>query len=38
MINTLLEFTGFPWDVILGKDPKNPRERVSLESFVGNDF
>jgi hypothetical protein len=28
----------FPRDEILGKDPKIPREMVSLESFVRKDY
>jgi hypothetical protein len=35
---SLLEFTNFLREVILGEVPKNPRERVSLESLLGNDF
>jgi hypothetical protein len=33
---TLLELIDFPRDEILGKDLKNLRERVSLESFMRN--
>jgi hypothetical protein len=35
---SLLEFTNFLREVILDEVPKNPRERVSLESLLGNDF
>jgi hypothetical protein len=34
---TLLEFTCFPRDKILGKDPINSRERLSLVNFLGKE-
>jgi hypothetical protein len=35
---TLLEFTDFLRDEILQKRPKNIREKIFLESFMGKDF